>query len=194
MSAAPGRSQASSHRSPPGEGSPVPFRPTAPLAALSRPMQNAPPPGVRTLHPGDVACAERGETMETLLGSCVAVILTDPRRTVGAMCHIVHSKPPVSASTRSTAYGDMALMAMEELLLERGITPRLCHAYVYGGGNMFPSLVTQSHVGDANVQWTLNALHERGIRVLEHELGGRVYRRLRWTVGAHAPEVTSMPV
>ena len=43
------------------------------------------PPGpLHTLHPGDVVCAERGDRMETLLGSCVAVVLTDPRRTVGA--------------------------------------------------------------------------------------------------------------
>jgi chemotaxis protein CheD len=46
---------------------------------------------IYTLHPGDVACGERGDRLETLLGSCVAIILTDPRRTIGAMCHIVHA-------------------------------------------------------------------------------------------------------
>ena len=31
---------------------------------------------VTTLHPGDVACAERGERLATLLGSCVAYLLS----------------------------------------------------------------------------------------------------------------------
>ena len=63
---------------------------------------DAPPVGlVHVLHPGDVACGERGERFETLLGSCVAIVLTDPRRTIGAMCHIVHAMPARSPSSWS---------------------------------------------------------------------------------------------
>lgn len=47
-----------------------------------------------TLHPGDVACVDRGERLDTLLGSCVAILLTDPQRSVGAMCHVVHAGAP----------------------------------------------------------------------------------------------------
>ncbi|MCU0686006.1 MAG: hypothetical protein MUF34_27800, partial [Polyangiaceae bacterium] len=54
---------------------------------------------VHTLMPGDVACADRGERMETLLGSCIAIVLTDRRNTVGAMCHIVHCNPADAGCT-----------------------------------------------------------------------------------------------
>jgi chemotaxis protein CheD len=51
-----------------------------------KPVQPMPPDlpdsGVRTLLPGDVAVGARGMRLETLLGSCVAIVLTDPRRTV----------------------------------------------------------------------------------------------------------------
>ena len=50
-------------------------------------------PQVFTLHPGDVAVGVRGDRLETLLAAGVAIVLTDPRRTVGAMCHVVHSGP-----------------------------------------------------------------------------------------------------
>lgn len=170
------------------------FEPTQPWAGHTVPLTQPPPDVARTLHPGDVACAVRGEVLTTLLGSCVAIILTDPRRTIGAMCHIVHSKPPLSHEKSSTSYGSVAIEAMDRLLLARGISPRLCEAYVYGGGNMFPGLITQSHVGDANALWTLTVLRERGVRVIEQDLGGRVYRRLRWTVGVDAPEVSRVPV
>lgn len=170
------------------------FNTTVPGTVLTAPMTRPPPDTVRTLHPGDVACAERGEVLHTLLGSCVAIVLTDPRRTIGAMCHIVHSKPPLSHEKSSTSYGSVAIEAMDRLLLARGISLRLCEAYVYGGGNMFPGLITQQNVGEANALWTLATLRDRGVRVIGHDLGGRVYRRLRWTVGPGAPEVSQVPV
>lgn len=162
-------------------------------AALARPFTARPAP-VHTLHPGDVACAERGEQLETLLGSCVAVILTDPRRTVGAMCHIVHSNEPSGRGCCSSAHGPEALAAMERLLISRSIQPQLCEAYVFGGGNMFPDLYRDTHVGDANADWVLRALAERGVRVLRDDLGGRFYRQVRWTVGGDEPRVRCVPV
>lgn len=149
---------------------------------------------VHTLHPGDVGCCNSGERLETLLGSCVAIVLTDPRRTVGAMCHIVHSRPAPSGSQATAAYADVALKVMYGMLLARGIAPRLCDAYVYGGGNMFPSIVRDSHVGSQNVEWVLDALADDGIQVLRHDTGGRTYRRLGWTVGPGLPQVTAIEV
>jgi chemotaxis protein CheD len=151
-------------------------------------------PIVHTLHPGDVACGDRDDRLETLLGSCVAIVLTDPRRTIGTMCHIVHSAQAPSDTTRSAAYADVAFETMFGLLRARGITPGCCEAYVYGGGNMFPNLVRNSHVGDNNARWALDALCDAGIEVLHQDLGGSAYRRLSWTVGPDAPNVTAVPM
>ena len=46
------------------------------------PLVGQPDAGVMELLPGDTALGYAGDRMKTLLGSCVAVILTDPRRTV----------------------------------------------------------------------------------------------------------------
>ncbi|MEI2679695.1 MAG: chemotaxis protein CheD [Burkholderiaceae bacterium] len=116
-----------------------------------KPMILEPLGQLHTLHPGDVVCAERGERMETLLGSCVAIVLTDPRRTLGAMCHIVHASRATAGVAETGAYAEVALDTMYALLRERGIDPRQCEAYVYGGGNMFPQLFNQiAHVGERN--------------------------------------------
>lgn len=147
------------------------------------------------LHPGDVACGDRGDRLETLLGSCVAIVLTDPRRTVGVMCHIVHARPPaVARDAASAAYAPQALWMMQRLLLERGITPQLCEAWVYGGGNMFPQMANAPDVGERNTAWALRTLAEQGVRVLRHDTGGHAYRRLAWTIGPGEPEVTAVPV
>ncbi len=149
---------------------------------------------VRVLHPGDVACGSEGDRFETLLGSCVAIVLTDPRRTSGAMCHIVHSKRPSGAGHVSSAYAGTALTTMYALMRARGLNPALCDAWVIGGGNMFPDIVKSSHVGDDNVRWVLGALQAHGIRLLSKDVGGNAYRRLAWTVGRGDPEVESVPV
>lgn len=147
-----------------------------------------------TLHPGDVACGERGDRLETLLGSCVAIVLTDPRRTIGAMCHIVHVGQATGGHIRTAAHGEVALDVMTRMLRARGIDPLQCQAYVYGGGNMFPALISQSHVGEHNARWALKTLAQAGVRVLAHDLGGNHYRRLSWTVGPQAPQLVTIPV
>ncbi len=149
---------------------------------------------IHTLHPGDLAFATRGERLATLLGSCVAIVLTDPRRTVGVMCHIVHARPAPKAAAPSAAYADVALAGMYRLLRDNAISPSLCEAYVYGGGNMFPDLVQSSSVGDDNSAWAFEALAADGIPVLAHDVGGPVYRRLRWTVGPSAPHASAVRV
>jgi chemotaxis protein CheD len=149
---------------------------------------------VHRLHPGDVMCAERGDRLDTLLGSCVAVVLTDPARTVGAMCHIVHSQPARSAGARPTASADAAIDALYRLLLVRALSPRLALAFVYGGGNMFPTLLNQRHVGEENGRYVLHRLASDGVRILLQDLGGTAYRRLSWTVGPEPPVVEAVEV
>jgi chemotaxis protein CheD len=150
---------------------------------------------VFTLHPGEVVWGERGDRLDTLLGSCVAIILTDPRRTGGVMCHVVHSRPAGSAAPASGFHhGDAALGAMARLLRAHAIEPHLCEAYAYGGGNMFPGLYPQAHVGEHNARWAIDALAEAGIPLLHHDLGGNRYRRLSWAVGPELPRVVAVPV
>jgi chemotaxis protein CheD len=164
----------------------------APRAGCARAMRDGTP--LHTLHPGDVRVVDRGERLETLLGSCVAIVMTDPRRTVGAMCHVVHSRPAIAEARETAAWGEMALRTMYGGLLARGIVPALCEAWVYGGGNMFPALFVQGHVGADNADWALEALERDGVRVLGQDIGGFVYRKLAWTVGDGEPEVVTVQV
>ncbi len=178
------------YRSAKHEGTPVNRRPRV-VTARKRVL---PTGAVYTLHPGEVACANQGERLETLLGSCVSIVLTDPRRTIGVMCHIVHAKQALAGAANTGAYAAVALEAMYGLLLSRGVAPKLCEAFVFGGGNMFPDLVREDHVGNANARWALDALAADGIHVVFHDLGGTTYRKLGWTVGPEAPQVNAVEV
>lgn len=150
--------------------------------------------GVQELMPGDVALGFAGDQLKTLLGSCVSVILTDPRRTVGAMCHIVHVSRPNSANSHNAAYGVVAMHEMFRLLQTIGVIPGRCHAFVYGGGNMFPHLLTADNVGAKNARWVMRYLHEHGIEVVDYSLEGAGYRKVSWTVGKTDPLVEMVMV
>lgn len=145
------------------------------------------------LHPGELVCGDRGDVLETLLGSCVAILVTDRRHTIGAMCHIVHPHTRLSPPSLPTAHGDTALAALRSLIGSRGFALNQCDAWVAGGGNMFPDrfgpLPIEGNVGAANVDSALSALDRDGINVVGVDLGGNLYRRIRWTVGSAAPAI-----
>ena len=149
-------------------------------------------PTVVELMPGEVALGRGGDQLKTLLGSCVSVILTDPRRTVGVMCHIVHVGRPNAANVHNTAYGQVAMQDMFDRLLDVAIPAARCQAYVYGGGNMFPQLFNTTHVGAKNADWVLDYLHDCGIAVVAHDVGGNGYRKVAWTVGRDPPAVETV--
>lgn len=150
----------------------------------------AAPAAATVLHPGDVVVLQRGDAVETLLGSCVTIVLADPRRSLAAACHVVHA----SAGPDAT-HGPTALALMLAALRARGIDPTRGHAWVVGGGHMFPQLRGDLHlpdVGQANTRWALRALRECGVTVIGQDVGGCVYRRLHWTVGLEPPHITTV--
>jgi len=162
------------------------------------PMRAGPPASSSlTLHPGDVACVNSGARLATLLGSCVSIVLSDSARSVGAMCHYVHaSRSGGGASAmRPTARAAEAFDRMSAALRARGVEPLRCDAWVYGGGNMFPGLAPDElHVGKTNAQWALRELDRLGIRIVNADVGGRVYRKVWWAVGVGDPVVQSVGV
>lgn len=149
---------------------------------------------VQELMPGDVALGQVGDQFKTLLGSCICVILTDARRTVAALSHIVHVSRPNSDNARNTAYGSVAMEAMFQMLGSAGAIPSRCQAYVYGGGNMFPGHYVAETVGARNARWVLQFLKEQGIVVIDVDVEGSGYRKVSWMVGTTEPKVEMVAV
>ncbi len=149
---------------------------------------------LHVLHPGDVLCLLSGGRMQTLLGSCVAICMTDAARRVGAMCHFVHSSAPRSGSERDTTFAEPALRQMFAELRAHGVDPLACEAHICGGGAMRLGGTPASQVGDRNIAWARDFLSAH--RVLTHEmsLGGAFYRKLSWQVGQDAPQVETLPI
>ena len=143
--------------------------------------------------PGDVALGYSGDEFKVLLGSCISVILTDPKRSVATVCHVVHAGRSRTRPPTDAAWGDVAWAWMCAALERRGFNPRACVAYVSGGGNMFPHLQIEKPVGDRNIAWADGVLAEAGVPIAYRSVGGDGYRVLSWTVGPDHPEVQFVP-
>lgn len=163
-----------------------------PRTDTSRSPQAAP----LVMHPGDVLCVNAGVRLQTLLGSCVSICMTDVAHTVGAMCHYVHSTPPRHDLRHDAHYAEVALSRMFAELRCRGIDPLTCDAYVCGGGAMrLHGMGEPSSIGARNVQWARQFLAAH--RIATHVLstgGGACYRKVNWLVGQGAPAVSVLPI
>jgi chemotaxis protein CheD len=112
----------------------------------------------------------------SILGSCVAVVLCDPKRHVGAMSHVVLP----SASGRSGSPGkfaDTAVPYMLQLLREMGVSGDGLVAKIAGGASMFGHSMPLE-VGESNIRSIGAALQAAGIRIVAKDVGGKKGRRV----------------
>jgi chemotaxis protein CheD len=112
----------------------------------------------------------------SILGSCVAVALCDPKRRVGALSHVV--LPSASGRGGSPAkFADTAVPYMLQLLRETGVPSDGLVAKIAGGASMFGHSMPME-VGESNIQSIVGALQAAGIRVAAKDVGGNKGRRV----------------
>ncbi|MFW6114142.1 MAG: chemotaxis protein CheD [bacterium] len=143
---------------------------------------------------GQIATGRAGARMKAVLGSCVGLVLYQPRLKAGVMAHIVL---PDSAG-RGGAPGKFADTAIPEMLrlLENmnvpvhGLIAKLC-----GGANMFGSS-GPVQIGETNARAVLETLKKHTTaRVMAEDIGGSKGRRVLFDCdnGAMTVEIAGQP-
>lgn len=129
------------------------------------------------LKPGELAVAERPALVSTVLGSCVAVTLFNPRLGVGAICHAML---PLAAGRPGFKFVDNSLQHMLQRFERLGVSRTELVAKLFGGADMFQAQqppATQT-VGRQNVQAATTLLQQQGLRLVATDTGGRQGRKL----------------
>jgi chemotaxis protein CheD len=134
---------------------------------------------------GEFALAREGEVLAAFgLGSCVAVVLSDPVARVGALAHILLPSQALSRRRDHPARSpDTALpLVLARLAAAHTERPRL-HARLVGGAAMFADLLPADtvHMGERNVEACRTALRDAGIPILREAVGGRRGRSIWFT-------------
>ena len=124
------------------------------------------------IRPGEYYATGRDMVLVTVLGSCVAACIRDPRLGIGGMNHFMlpdcaqQNDAPASASAR---YGVHAMEMLINQLVKLGARKNGLEAKVFGGGNVLKGL-TVANVGQRNADFVLQYLGTEGIPVLAQDL------------------------
>lgn len=116
--------------------------------------------------------------LTTILGSCIACCLYDPRAKVGGMNHFLLPLPPQSAPDDIGAAQRYGLYAMELLvneMLKAGAHRSFMRARLYGGANMHSGM---RNIGLDNSHFAQQFLAADGIELAFCDTGGTSARRL----------------
>ena len=129
------------------------------------------------LYPGKLAAPGVPSRIRTILGSCVGVALFDPVRKIGGLNHYL--LPDMGSTEKpSGRYGTFAIPALVEALESQGAKRSLLQAKIFGGANVLGDVSIGIGVGRRNIAKAEELLAEKGIRVVERNLGGDRGRRI----------------
>ena len=141
-------------------------------------------PGLKrvTIHVGEIYVDDSPAVVQTLLGSCVSVCLTDRKAGVGGMNHILlPGKARLDDFDDAARYGINAMELLIGKAQSMGADRGNLEAKVFGGGNIITDLETRFNPGLRNGLFALDFLKLEGIRVVGRDIGGvnarRVYMR-----------------
>lgn len=156
-------------------------------AALNRgePAVNASAPNYlkHVVMPGEHFVSWDPAEIATLLGSCVAACIWDPKRKIGGMNHFMLPDAPRNESPSGASFPlRYGLHAMERLindLLMMGAKRETLLAKVFGGGNI-TGASGSTNVGRRNSEFVLDFLRKDKIKVGAIDLGGLHSRRIRF--------------
>jgi len=132
-------------------------------------------PGMKLL-PGEFYVSGEDMVMTTVLGSCVAACIRDPRLGIGGMNHFMLPDGELNGGS-SARYGSYAMEVLINELLKAGARRSGLEAKVFGGGAVLKSF-TDTQVGQRNCQFVLDYLKAEHIPVLAQDLGDVCARKV----------------
>lgn len=149
----------------------------APVGKPATPARVTPLPATY-VHPGQVFVSNGPGTLTTILGSCVAVCLHDPKLHLGGLNHYLLPNRCAPGELEGR-YGPSAIAQLIDGMLLHGASPRRLVAHVVGGAAVLAAFdATSDHLGRRNIEIARELLSARHIPVLTWEVGGNRGRKL----------------
>ena len=129
--------------------------------------------------PGEYYVTGRDMLLVTVLGSCVAACIRDPKTGLGGMNHFMlpDSGDKDDLLSPSMRYGGYAMEVLVNQLVKLGAVRSRLEAKVFGGGAVLRGFTTVN-VGERNSEFVLEYLQTERIRVVSQDLQGLFPRKV----------------
>jgi chemotaxis protein CheD len=134
----------------------------------------------RNINPGGWA-VETERPITTLLGSCVAVCLYDPKLRLAGMNHFLLPSRTKTAhdDTDVILAGDYSMEVLLNTMLMKGAAKSRIVAKAFGGGTIVTSILMA--IGQRNAEFTREWLEREDIPLAAHDFGGAWSRKVIFT-------------
>lgn len=132
----------------------------------------------RNINPGGWA-VETERPLSTLLGSCVAVCLFDPKLRLGGMNHFLlpsSSSSSANADIDMILNGDYSMEVLVNALLAKGAQKSRLIAKAFGGGTIISAI--RMDIGGRNSAFAHEWLEREGIRLVASDFNGAWSRKI----------------
>jgi chemotaxis protein CheD len=129
------------------------------------------------INPGGWAI-ETQRPISTLLGSCVAVCIFDPKLKLGGMNHFLlpTTSGGANADTDVILNGDYSMEVLVNGLLNKGAQKTRLIAKAFGGGTIVSSI--RMAIGERNAAFAHDWLEREGIRLVASDFNGPWSRKV----------------
>ncbi len=137
------------------------------------------------VYPGQLLAGGAPCSIRTILGSCVAVVLSDRKSGVIGICHYLLVSPK-GVEKPNFRYGVAAIPGLIKEMQSLGAGITTMEAHIYGGANINEQLgLFHEDIGATNIAVAKKILAEFGIRIVREDTGGTNGRNIRITTEDH---------
>jgi chemotaxis protein CheD len=123
------------------------------------------------LYPGTLYCKSKPCVVTTVLGSCVAVCLTDRSSRLSGINHFM--LPHSDTDQSSLRHGDSAIAVLLQKMQRLGCRLEDIEAKIFGGAAVLPVISPEDAVGTKNVAVALECLRALDIEIVARRTGGK---------------------
>jgi len=130
------------------------------------------------LLPGKYRVTRLPETIETLVGSCVAVCIYNTKTGQSAMNHYLRARPTGKNDLNIGEFGSISIDYIIKKLFESDPDPTHYRAQIFGGAAVLEAKSDKYNIGHNNIEIAIETLAAYRIRVIKKEVGGPKGRRI----------------
>jgi chemotaxis protein CheD len=134
--------------------------------------------------PGEYYVTREDEVIDTVLGSCVAACIRNPRLSIGGMNHFMLPRPSGTGNDaweqvagRATRYGTASMEQLINSVLRAGGTRQDLEVKIFGGGRVIAKL---SDIGARNIEFVREFLRHEGLQVAAEDSGDICSRHVQY--------------
>lgn len=129
------------------------------------------------LYPAALFAPREPHIINTILGSCVAVVMWDPTMNIGGMAHYML---PLwnGEGLASPKYGNIAIERLLEKLNSYGSRRNNIKAKIFGGGEVIDNYEPYFYIGQRNIEIAREMLGDLNIPIVASSTGGKMGRKL----------------